>query len=257
MRRRRGLVAAAAAVVVAVVGAVAFIEAREPARPERAYGAEEAGDPPPYPFLEPDPGPVERRFKQQKLNLNLDGTPFAEVLGVLKDLTSVPVELDPSVAAAIGTATVTLKVRDITVERALLLVLASCPVDVLPCFERTKVLVLPASRVPPRPLWQRVSTEEIFKGWRGGELEPTWVHEYKKRLATQRLTFNFSATPLSEAVQFFQDFTSLNVAVDKVVDTEATKLDLVLRGVLAEEALAAVCSAAGLEARFKNEAIYL
>ncbi len=255
MRRKRGIAAAA---LIAVAGVVVFIELREPRRPSVAFGAEESGDPPPYPFLEHSPGPVERRFTQQKINLNFDGTPFADALDTVKELTSVPVELDPALAKAAEKSTVTLKVRDITVGNALNIILTCSPVDASPVFEREKVVIVPSGRVPPRPLWQRISTEAFFKGWQSGsEPEPAWVTECKKRLATQKVTFNFSATPFSEVVQFLQDFTNLNVTVHKSVDTEATKLDLRLRDVVAGDALAIICEQVGLEVSYRNETLQL
>ncbi|MEZ0227682.1 MAG: hypothetical protein ACAI25_03600 [Planctomycetota bacterium] len=105
-------------------------------------------------------------------------------------------------------------------------------------------------------------TEKVLRrkeGIRGsaGTDEPAWVSEYKKKLATQKLTFNFAATPFSEVVQFLQDFTGLNITVSKAIDTEQVKLDLRLRDVIAQNALDIILNQTGFAMTFRNETLMI
>ncbi len=83
------------------------------------------------------------------------------------------------------------------------------------------------------------------------------LDEITKKLQTKKLTFNFSATPLSEVVQFLQDFLDVNIVVSKEIDTEQVKLDLRLRDVVAWDALIVIMSQTGFCFEFKNEAVFI
>lgn len=253
MRRRTKVIVLGGLVV---VGAVAVFEARQPHRAHVDLATDEHGDAPPYPFPEPAPDPLETRLSTRKVTLHFNGIPVGEALEVLSQLAGVPIELDPRLAGAASKARVTLGVRDVSMTTALLLLVGVLGEDAVRVYAPSKVRIVPAGAEPPRPLWQRVSAAAIFASFRAGG-EPEWVQEYKRRLALQKVTANFSETPLSEVVQFFQDLTGLNVTVDPSVDLEALKLSVLVREVPAGDLLAEVCAMTSLTSSYKNETIFL
>src|SRR5581483_9598842 len=88
-----------------------------------------------------------------------------------------------------------------------------------------------------------------------GPTEPAWVTAYKQKLATQKLTFNFNATPFNEVVDFLRDFTGINIIVSKAIDGEQVKLDLRLKDVIAQNAIDIILNQTGFAMSFKNEAL--
>ncbi|HZV01991.1 MAG TPA: hypothetical protein VFF73_35110 [Planctomycetota bacterium] len=90
-----------------------------------------------------------------------------------------------------------------------------------------------------------------------GPTEPAWVTAYKQKLATQKLTFNFNATPFNEVVDFLRDFTGINIIVSKAIDGEQVKLDLRLKDVIAQNAIDIILNQTGFAMSFKNEALMI
>jgi hypothetical protein len=200
----------------------------------------------PYPWPEPQPTPFEERLASQKVTLNLDGTPLTEALELMHDLTSLDVGMSPALKAKAANLKVTLRVRDISVANALNLILATSPEPAVYDTRAGRLDLCFADELPPKP--RTISVQDLIREAGG------WRDEYRKKLASQKLTFNFNATPLSEIVQFLQDFTGLNITVAKSIDQEAIKIDLKVRDVVAGDALAQILPK-GLRWELRNESL--
>jgi type II secretory pathway component GspD/PulD (secretin)/Tfp pilus assembly protein PilF len=87
--------------------------------------------------------------------------------------------------------------------------------------------------------------------------DPQWVQDYKKKLANQKVTFNFAATPFSEVVSFLQDITGLNITVSKQIDQDQVKVNLRLKDVKLEDALKIILEQTGFARSFKNETLWI
>ncbi len=74
---------------------------------------------------------------------------------------------------------------------------------------------------------------------------PAGDEEVTKRLATQRLTFNFADTPFDDVLQFLHDFTNLEMRPDGI-DLEKLEVNLRLRDVTALNALDIIANVARL-----------
>jgi hypothetical protein len=83
------------------------------------------------------------------------------------------------------------------------------------------------------------------------------VNEVTKKFQTQKLTFNFAATPLSEVVQFLQDVSGLVIRVSKAIDQEQVKVDLRLRDVGAWNSLIIIAEQTGFRFEVEEKGLHL
>jgi type II secretory pathway component GspD/PulD (secretin) len=109
---------------------------------------------------------------------------------------------------------------------------------------------------PDKDYWTKVSRRDQGIAQRSTD-EAQWIQDYRKKLATQKLTFNFTATPFNEVVEFLQSFTGLNITVSKAIDGDQVKLDLRLRDVIAQNALDIILQQTGFAISFKNETLMI
>ncbi|MBI3722608.1 hypothetical protein HY251_01435 [bacterium] len=83
------------------------------------------------------------------------------------------------------------------------------------------------------------------------------MSDYKKKLASQKVSFRFDGTPLSEVVAFFQDATGLNMTISPRVAADEKKVTLRLKDVALENALALVMDQVGVRRVFRNETLLI
>jgi hypothetical protein len=247
--RRRAVVA----LVLAAAGAVVFIEARGPRAVRADLGRDELGEAPPYPFPERTPSALEARLGQQKVNLNLQDTPFTEAIEVLHDLTNVPFQVDERLAPRAAESKVSIRVRDTTLLSALRRIVATLGVPVTPSLEGNKVRLYRSCDLPPQPLCERVSARALLQRNRG----EVWRDDYEKRLTYQKITFRFEETTLSEIAGFFADFTGMNVMLAREIDADALKVTLTVHDKVAREALDETLAPLGLHWVLRDECLVI
>ncbi|HZU95720.1 MAG TPA: hypothetical protein VFF73_03360, partial [Planctomycetota bacterium] len=78
-----------------------------------------------------------------------------------------------------------------------------------------------------------------------------------RKLTAQRITVNFSATPLSEIAPFLQDVTGIRFGLDPSVDAEQVKIYLRLRDVSGWSALETIARAASLAFTIEKDRVLL
>lgn len=86
--------------------------------------------------------------------------------------------------------------------------------------------------------------------------DPAWVREYRARLATRKLTFHFSGTPLRDVIVYMTDETDIHFEVSPRVDLSA-RLDLRLKEVVAQTALAIILNECRLVALYEHGVIFI
>lgn len=83
----------------------------------------------------------------------------------------------------------------------------------------------------------------------------SWISDYIKVLQTRRMTINFSGTPLSDVIAFFQDITGLNIVFSPEVDGDKLLIELRLNQIKLSDAISNIMLQSGLTATLKNEAL--
>jgi len=171
---------------------------------------EPEGPPPPYPWPDPEPGPLERALRSRRVTLNLLDLPLGDALRFLKDI-GLPVEAEAGFGE--DDARVSLRLRDIVAENALLIIAEQQGGDVY--FDQAAGVARLVPEVP-RHVAEARERRRILEG-RGG-----FEESYRKILEGRRVTLNFPEIALSEAIAFLQDVTGLNIMLDLSVDPEMT-----------------------------------
>ncbi len=171
---------------------------------------EPEGPPPPYPWPDPEPGPLERALRSRRVTLNLLDLPLGDALRFLKDI-GLPVEAEAGFGE--DDARVSLRLRDIVAENALLIIAEQQGGDVY--FDQAAGVARLVPEVP-RHVAEARERRRILEG-RGG-----FEESYRKILEGRRVTLNFPEITLSEAIAFLQDVTGLNIMLDLSVDPEMT-----------------------------------
>lgn len=87
--------------------------------------------------------------------------------------------------------------------------------------------------------------------------EPEWVTQYRKALASRKVTVNFPGTALSEVISFLQDVTGLNLVLAPEIDAEATQVNLRLADMPVEVVLQLILEQTGTFMSFEDESIVL
>lgn len=185
-----------------------------------------------------DDAAVTKKLEAQQVNLNFDGTPLADALDTLQELTSINLVVSPAAKAKADKdqAKVTMKAKDLALKSALALTLASAELHSEVFHGVVFVMTKAESEKKDRPV---VKLE--------GEL--------KKKLEAQKVTFNFSDTPLSEVAQFLGDLTGLKFETSEKIDGEKVSVDLRLRNVSAASALAILARVTGLKVTQKKDVV--
>jgi len=179
---------------------------------------------------------VQKKLDDQKVNLNFDGTGFSDAIDTLHELSGLNIVVSTAAGEVVTSdqPKVSLKVKELALRDALNLVLAS------PGF---------VYRVRNGVVFVMTKDEAKKQDAITLELEGA----VKKKLESQKLTFNFNSTPLSEVLQFLSDFTGVTVEADKAIDTEQVKIDLRLKGVIAKDAILIIANQAGFVVKQKKD----
>ena len=107
--------------------------------------------------------------------------------------------------------------------------------------------------------WERiVARSELSAGGMGSHQEEAWAQEIRRRL-DKRVSFEFVQTPLSEAVQFLQNLTKVNMILDPVAIKDVGDAPITLRvsQMKLELALDWILRLAGLQYMLKDNAIFI
>jgi type II secretory pathway component GspD/PulD (secretin) len=150
---------------------------------------------------------LERQLKTQNVTLNFDATPIDEAFNFLRDITGLNILVYPGVDAE---AEVHLRLKDISLDNALKLILASAGEGVDFQVWAGAVVVKPAK-------------VEL------GEAPEPGDSAVGKVLATRRVTLNFPGTPFEEVIAFLQDVTGLNVVLEAKAREKGDALAVSLR----------------------------
>jgi type II secretory pathway component GspD/PulD (secretin) len=107
--------------------------------------------------------------------------------------------------------------------------------------------------------WERiVARSELSAGGMDSRQEESWAQEIRRRL-DKRVSFEFVQTPLSEAVQFLQNLTKVNMILDPVAIKDVGDAPITLRvsQMKLELALDWILRLAGLQYMLKDNAIFI
>jgi type II secretory pathway component GspD/PulD (secretin) len=179
---------------------------------------------------------IKKRLDGQKLTVNFDDTPLAEVMEFLHELTSVSFVFSKDARAKTADAKVKLKEKDALLKAILDKALGGQKL----AYEVWKGVIF-------------VSAKDEKKDVPSVKLEG----DAKKKLEGKRLTLNFPDTPLSEVLQFLGDFSGVKFSAGEKVDAEKTSVAVKLKDCVAADALAIICRATGLKAVTKDGGVVL
>ncbi|MCO5168832.1 MAG: hypothetical protein M9894_21035 [Planctomycetes bacterium] len=218
--------------------------------PEELVGAwfAPAPGPPEHPTTNPDDARARRHARaldERRVDLSVEG-PLGEALVALAGLLSpdLPLRVDPAARAA--TASARLQLRNVSAGAALRHLLAHAPTLVLDV-DRDGLRVRPHD-VPS--LEQRLATAR--RRVRPDEAAVEVAH----RLESSRIAMNLDQRPLTEALNFVQDVTGLNIILDPRAPGDA-RVSLRVEDVSVAEALDALLAPRGLGVRLAGEVLHV
>ncbi|HHN45984.1 MAG TPA: hypothetical protein ENN09_00955 [Planctomycetes bacterium] len=106
--------------------------------------------------------------------------------------------------------------------------------------------------------WERIVARSEQSGGMASQVEAAWEQDIRRKL-DKRVSFEFVQTPLSEAVQFLQNLTKVNMILDPVALQEVADAPITLRvsQMKLELALDWILRLAGLQYMLKDNAIFI
>ncbi|MDC3379178.1 hypothetical protein OAX78_02740, partial [Planctomycetota bacterium] len=150
-----------------------------------------------------------QRTQSQQITLNFDQTPLPDALDFMRDITGIPVRLDPTVAEVVDPQglEVSLRLRNVKLSSALDLMLASFDGLVWDT-DRSGLLIRPGTTQPLEDRLAQLAANSLNVG--------SDLTEIRRRLRSQQIRLNFASTNLNDAINFFRDISGLNYVVSAV-----------------------------------------
>jgi hypothetical protein len=154
-----------------------------------------------------------RRIQSQRITLNFDGVPLDEAAGFISDITGIQCRLSPTASAE--DATVSLRLKDISLKNAMNLIVASSSKLVWDV-DRDGLLIRTVSTPSFEARLTKVAAEALSANTSADQAA------IRERLQSQAISVSFTDTPLAEVVDFMRDITGLNYVIPAGVDTTQT-----------------------------------
>ncbi len=202
--------------------------------------------PPAYPWLRPEAkGDLERKLELRRLDVDYSETPVAEAFEYLQECGLPTIALDPGSDARLHLRLKQVDAKD-------LLSILCDQVDRQWKLDGSGIRV--SAKVPSAPPPPGTWVPFVLARSQGDVL---WKRDYRKRLGEQKISAHFDETPLSEVVQFFQDFSGLNIRVDRRIDQEQLEVTLTVKDEPLIDVLRRVMEPSGLHWELRNESLMI
>lgn len=156
---------------------------------------------------------AQRLLETRKVTLNFPNTPLEEVVGFLQDITGLNIVLLPSADPALP---VSLRLKDISLEKALDLILAADG-DLERKIVRNTLLIGKDMDAVKAKKWSRKEIE--------ADPELAW------KVLSRSMSVNFDQTPFVEVCNFLRDLSGLKLVLSKTVESANPDITLRLKGV--------------------------
>ncbi|MGE0707994.1 MAG: hypothetical protein AB7N76_14860 [Planctomycetota bacterium] len=184
----------------------------------------------PEKFIQEHSSGLLKRLKTQKVTLNFDGTPLDSALDFVRDISGINIVVLPDVR--LDQASVTLQLKDVSLEKALELMLASAG-DVEHKATMGLLVIGKDLRSVAPHRWTRAEVQS----------SPAAA----EKIMVRRVTLNFPGTELTEVVAFLKDILGVNVVLNEDARKANPKVSIRVRNVPCEAALSAMLGPQGME----------
>ncbi|MHC4249983.1 MAG: STN domain-containing protein, partial [Planctomycetota bacterium] len=189
-----------------------------------------------------------RRKLERKISFEFVDTPLTEAVAFLQTLTKVSMILDPEGAQGEAERPITLKVTNEPLGVAFRRILALAGLDY--------ALVGHAVFVSTRG---RLVKARRAEAERRKDVGPAWAREFRAKLESRKITFEFAETPFTEAIAFIGILARANMIVDpEAAEAKGrTPVTLKVTDMPLDEALGWTCRLAGLDWTFTDQALVI
>ncbi|GEM_PF-3699391 len=185
-----------------------------------------------------------RKFGALLVSVDFTDTPLADVAEFLSDYTGHGFHCGPEAREV----RVTLKVEDLALVDVIDLLVRAAGVTT--SFRFGSVVFATPGDVE-RASQARFTIDPPTEG------DPAWLVEARSRLRTQRLTVDFSGTPLGDAVMYLREVTGLGFVVLTETSSAEILVNLKMSEVPVERIIAAICADAGIAAHVRWGAVVI